>query len=66
MDDDTLSRLRHRVIYEGYHNSLVEWTLSDNWAIVPRLLGVRGDLTRRGTKTFCDTDIANGTIECTH
>ena len=26
-----MRRARHRVLYDGYKNSLVEWTLTDEW-----------------------------------
>ena len=42
---ETLNRMRNRVLYEGYKNSLVEWTLSEDWYTPPskHWLDVRGE-----------------------
>ena len=44
-DLDILNAARHRVSYGGKRNSLVEWTLSDDWCRNP-VLGASD--TRRG------------------
>jgi hypothetical protein len=33
-DNLDISDARNRVLYDGYKNSLVEWTLSDEWTNV--------------------------------
>ncbi len=54
MDDDdelmeSLNSARNRVIYGSYKNSLVEWTLSDDWVRPSQDLnpGKRGLLTSK-------------------
>lgn len=32
---ETLNRMRNRVLYDGYKNSIIEWMLSDRWIQVP-------------------------------
>lgn len=41
-DDDEINRLRHAVLYGGYKNSLVEWTLSETWFTPYQDTGKRG------------------------
>lgn len=41
-DDDEINRLRHAVLYGGYKNSLVEWTLSDEW-LTPHTVPMTGE-----------------------
>lgn len=49
-DIDELNALRQKVVYGGYRNPLVEWTLSDEWLETPRILDSRGNRLARGSK----------------
>ena len=63
---ENLNRLRNRVIYQGYKNSLIEWTLSDRWRTIPGFMNVRGECTERWLNAKSGARIcrivANGTI----
>jgi hypothetical protein len=78
-DDETveLNRLRNRVLYQGYMNPIVEWTLSDRWTTPPGFLHIRYEAVKRYvTNTarvvkLCaegqgTTPMVAGEIECTH
>ncbi len=63
-DLDILNSARHRVSYEGYKNSLVEWTLTDAWVHVKKHKhsDARGLVTKCGLidiVTECEGEISN-------
>lgn len=63
-DRDHLVDLRYKATYQGYKNSLVEWTISDEWLDVDGALpnphrGVTFD-----GKTYVFGTTFSGEIEC--
>lgn len=62
-DLDVLNQFRHRVAYGGTINSLVEWTLSEEWETVPTrfepLCACSGEIADRSSDTLVKTDRLN-------
>lgn len=58
--------MRNLATYQGYKNSLVEWTLSDRWREIPGFMRVRGVCVERyiSSKTGARITriVAQGTI----
>ena len=49
-ENEFLRALRARVLYAGYKNSLIEWTVSEDWITPSRVLDSRGNRLSRGQK----------------
>lgn len=68
-DDETeaVNNARNRVLYDGYKNSIIEWTLSNEWYTphgVP-MTGERGAVLKGTDYTFtneCQGEIENNPL----
>ena len=72
MDDAAdMRQARNRALYDGYKNSIIEWTLSERWTTAPNHPHIRYECVKTyasGKKlaavTVQGTDVFYGEIEC--